>query len=750
MRLATVLCALASLSDTLRSAAALATPTAQEKDIPYEGTRTPKRRIPPSHRLHERHTPENLEAWVRREPADSRAILPIRIGLKQSNLDTGHNLLMDISDPKSPNYGKHLTLEKVTSLFAPTDTSVDKVRSWLISAGVNETRLSQSVNKQWIQFDATVDEAERLLLTDYYVFEHVEAGVRNIACSEYHVPHKVAEHIDYITPGIRLISAGNLNGAGLNRKKVRRRNKRRQQPETRHQNSHSNKRQQLESDIAHSQIEEYDEKWFKIMGPCTYEVTPDCVRNQYHIPNGTKAFPGNELGVFQSLDQHYNQWDLDMYWKYTAPYIPKGTHPTLRSINGALGPAAEISSAGEEADLDFQVAIPLVFPQTTVLWQTDDEWYQKDQMRAETKYTGFFNTLFDAIDGSYCSLNVYGYSGNCDTDDCRDPVYPNLADSPEEAYKGPLMCGAYEPTNVISISYSGFEHALPKNYLRRQCVEIMKLALQGVTVVESSGDYGVGGRRSDPKEGCLGPDRDVYSPRLMSNCPYVLSVGATALVSRDGGGGNGSRWGDGGDFREDKERRGRGGGGGGSHGRRPTESQFAERAPTSFASGGGFSNIYSTPRWQKRHVDGYLRRANISHLGYDGDGGGSSNSSKERRGRLFNRAGRGYPDVAAIGDNYRVITGGYSQRMGGTSVAVPIWASVLTLLNEERLAVGKSTIGFVHQVFYQHPEVFTDITTGSNPGCGGAGFQVKEGWDPVTGLGTPIYPKLLELFLRLP
>jgi tripeptidyl-peptidase I len=36
---------------------------------------------------------------------------------------------------------------------------------------------------------------------------------------------------------------------------------------------------------------------------------------------------------------------------------------------------------------------------------------------------------------------------------------------------------------------------------------------------------------------------------------------------------------------------------------------------------------------------------------------------------------------------------------------------------------------------YDHPEVFTDITQGSNPGCGGEGFPAKEGWDPVTGLG---------------
>jgi tripeptidyl-peptidase-1 len=36
--------------------------------------------------------------------------------------------------------------------------------------------------------------------------------------------------------------------------------------------------------------------------------------------------------------------------------------------------------------------------------------------------------------------------------------------------------------------------------------------------------------------------------------------------------------------------------------------------------------------------------------------------------------------------------------MHGTSVATPVWASILTLINEERLAAGKSTVGFVQQV----------------------------------------------------
>jgi tripeptidyl-peptidase I len=42
------------------------------------------------------------------------------------------------------------------------------------------------------------------------------------------------------------------------------------------------------------------------------------------------------------------------------------------------------------------------------------------------------------------------------------------------------------------------------------------------------------------------------------------------------------------------------------------------------------------------------------------------------------------------------------------------------------------------------------ITTGSNPGCGTNGFAAVKGWDPVTGLGTPDFTKLLDVFMALP
>ena len=96
---------------------------------------------------------------------------------------------------------------------------------------------------------------------------------------------------------------------------------------------------------------------------------------------------------------------------------------------------------------------------------------------------------------------------------------------------------------------------------------------------------------------------------------------------------------------------------------------------------------------------------------------------------LFNRAGRGIPDVSANGANYPVVAAGQTGQVWGTSLSTPVWASILTLINEKRSSVGKGPVGFVQPVLYSHPEVFHDITEGNNPGCGTRGFSAVSGWD---------------------
>ena len=77
----------------------------------------------------------------------------------------------------------------------------------------------------------------------------------------------------------------------------------------------------------------------------------------------------------------------------------------------------------------------------------------------------------------------------------------------------------------------------------------------------------------------------------------------------------------------------------------------------------------------------------------------------------------------------------YTEGETGTSLSAPIFASIITLINQERTNAGKGPVGFINPVIYKHPELFDDITRGNVPGCNTAGFSAVEGWDPTTGLG---------------
>ena len=89
------------------------------------------------------------------------------------------------STPGSHKYGKHYSAEEVAEIFAPSHAAVDAINNWLVSAGIAAEKISQSVNKQWMQFDASTEDLESLLNTKYHVYEHTETGQSTVACDEY-------------------------------------------------------------------------------------------------------------------------------------------------------------------------------------------------------------------------------------------------------------------------------------------------------------------------------------------------------------------------------------------------------------------------------------------------------------------------------------------------------------------------------------------------------------------------------------
>ncbi len=130
------------------------------------------------------------------------------------------------------------------------------------------------------------------------------------------------------------------------------------------------------------------------------------------------------------------------------------------------------------------------------------------------------------------------------------------------------------------------------------------------------------------------------------------------------------------------------------------------------ASGGGFSSYFSTPYYQ----------AAPNYTGTQ----------------------RGVPDVSLDANpntGALVIVGGQKSTLGGTSIATPMWAGIIATMDQ----YFNRSLGLVNPLFYKISETkyynnaFTQITSGQN-----FGYSAGPGWNPVTGLGTPLVSNLIN------
>ncbi|PYJ47578.1 MAG: hypothetical protein DME85_04815 [Verrucomicrobia bacterium] len=168
------------------------------------------------------------------------------------------------------------------------------------------------------------------------------------------------------------------------------------------------------------------------------------------------------------------------------------------------------------------------------------------------------------------------------------------------------------------------------------------------------------------------------------------------------------------------------------------------RAGWQAGAGGGYSAIFPQPDYQANYG-----------------------------GNLAGKTGRGVPDVAALADAQTGYLVGQTQtfqschgsvtmydeyRLGGTSLACPIFAGIMALSDQK----ANSPHGFPNPFFYQNASKFRDITAvntavarrnyvNSIDDCNGTVDRLRTfndysgsptqftaaGWDDVTGLGVP-------------
>ncbi|KAF7935098.1 uncharacterized protein EAE98_003143 [Botrytis deweyae] len=399
---------------------------------------------------------------------------------------------------------------------------------------------------------------------------------------------------------------------------------------------------------------------------CSTSITPKCIKELYNIGDYTPSVSsGSRIGFGSFLNQSALYSDLFQYESYFG--IPEQNF-TVTLINGATNDQNAATASIDEANLDVQNIIGVAHP-----------------LPVQEFITGGSPPFIPNIDLPTPANN---------SNEPYLPYYEYLLSQPNSALP-----------QVISNSYGDDEDTVPYAYAVRVCNLIGIMGLRGISVLESSGDTGVGA-------GCVANDglnTPYFQPQFPGTCPYITSVGGTQAVAPE------VAWDDG---------------------------------------SGGFSNYFSTAWYQVAAVDEYLSK----HI---------SPSTKEYYERYTNFSGRGFPDISAhsLTPDYQVVYDGELSPSGGTSAAAPVVAGILGLLNDARFKAGKPALGFVNPLLYLLGKgALNDITGGASVGCNGvngqtgkpvpggavipyASWNATTGWDPVTGLGTPNFEKLKKLVL---
>ncbi len=328
--------------------------------------------------------------------------------------------------------------------------------------------------------------------------------------------------------------------------------------------------------------------------------------------------------------------------------------------------------------------------------------------------------------------------------------------------------------DIITNSWGVFGDLLPVGHIQADERAFMQAAAQGISILFSSGD-----------DGDVAAIIGIASGSWPATSPYVTAVGGTSLLLKTASG--------------SKEEYGWG----------TYTSTFTDAV---ISNTGDFVSATSLP-WPPAFLYGSGGGPSLRFLqpayqqGVVPDALATSTTDANGNPIPLSAAVRVVPDVAMVGDpntgalygqTYNVsgdalIDAGCTplpgkleyceRRIGGTSLASPLFAGVLALVNQARLDAGKSVIGFANPALYSKAgsglvdvlapskplallrnfegttglitrfrTINSAVTDATSPVIEGADSSLRttRGYDNVTGLGTPNVPALVPALTKLP
>ena len=355
-------------------------------------------------------------------------------------------------------------------LVKPADDTLELVHHWLRDNGIERDQLEYNSAKNWVKVSLPVDAVERLLDTEYSVFEH-EEGEYVVRTPQWSLPPHLHQHIEAIQPTNSFFRPAPLRSTLKPVTPIGR-------PGFSHhyggwQNPPTPKNPNVASVCNAS------------------AVTSLCLRTLYGTYNYQPQVPGqNKVGLTDYLGETNNRSDVHLFLEMFRPEAAAEAYEfTFEVIAGGSDQqtpdnATQLAAGIDlEGNLDAETLIGIGYPTPLIAFTTG---------------------------GSPPFM--------------PDALTPTDTNEPYLTWVQYVLAQSDLP-QTISTSYGDDEQSVPYSFAQTVCKDFATLGARGISLLFAAGDNGVGATGDCVSNN--GKNTSTFLPAFPAACPYVTTVGAT-------------------------------------------------------------------------------------------------------------------------------------------------------------------------------------------------------------------------------
>ncbi|KAH9165912.1 subtilisin-like protein [Lactarius sanguifluus] len=373
--------------------------------------------------------------------------IDLHIALEPQRKNAVLDALYEVSSPRSPKYGAHLSREQLVDIVAPHPDTLTLIKSWLKHHGIHPSSVSQSHGGGWLTVaDVPVSRANNILSASYQLYRHAKTNETVVRTISYGLPVELHSHVRTVAPTTYFSSA--------------------------HMLRHTSRLRRRAGTLGRGLPRRDDIE----------PVTPTFLRWLYntlgYVPAATDR---NKLGITGLIGDSPSPHDLK---RFMTEFRTEGADTATFDVVLINGGRYDQNTPSVEGNLDIQYADAMAFP-------TPLTYYSTGGGSGPDPYLSWLNFMLSMEDN--------------------------------------------ELPRTISTSYGGHEEAIPLDFAESACELFAQLGVRGVSVLFSTGDFGVG-------KDCTNRSGNIrFRVMFPASCPWVTSVGGTmgypeVAASLSGGG----------------------------------------------------------------------------------------------------------------------------------------------------------------------------------------------------------------------